>query len=84
MAVKDYDTSGAYCGPLTNSTEKLYKKAQKAAEKNTWAQYMAGQVPGGGAWGEDGRVGAFHASIDYMKSHQPNLAQEIKVNPGSD
>lgn len=82
MAVKDYDTHEAYNGPLHNSTEKVFKKAQKAGEKDNWATYIAPYVPGAQ---EGGRVGAFYEGVDYMRRNQPDLSQLIRgTDTGND
>lgn len=80
--IDDYDTHEAYAGPLRNSTEKLYNKAQKAAEKDNWAAYKAGKVPGASDFGD--RVGAFYGGIDWMKSSQPDLDQLIQMGGDKD
>lgn len=79
--MNDYDTHEAYNSPLKNSTERLFNKAQKSSKQDNWRAYTAGQVPGGGAWGDDGRVGAFYTALDQTKAEQPDLNQLISLTP---
>ena len=82
--VNEYDTHESYNGHLRNSTERLYNKAQKVAEKDNWGAYKAGKVPGGGPWGTDGRVGAFYKAIDTIQSDQPDLNGLIGTDTSHD